>query len=123
MASNYKAICEENQRRYGTDIGRIGPMLLADRYDDRTHFIFELLQNAEDALGRRDDSTGPRKVTFELAPTRLSVSHFGMPVAASSATSLPSSVPTNTLPFHTAAPRLTTSQHARLPHSPGTLAA
>lgn len=61
MASNYEAICEENQRRYGTDIGRIGPMLLADRYDDRTHFIFELLQNAEDALGRRGDSTGPRK--------------------------------------------------------------
>jgi hypothetical protein len=23
-------------------------MLLADRYDDRTHFIFELLQNAVD---------------------------------------------------------------------------
>lgn len=79
MASNYKAICEENQRRYGTDIGRIGPMLLADRYDDRTHFIFELLQNAEDALGRRGDSTGSREVTFELSPTRLSLSHFGRP--------------------------------------------
>ncbi len=39
--------------RYGTDIGRIGPMLLVDRYDDRTHFIFELLQNVEDALARR----------------------------------------------------------------------
>ena len=43
MASDYEAICKENRRRYGTDIGRIGPMLLADRYDDRTHFIFELL--------------------------------------------------------------------------------
>lgn len=79
MGSNYEAICEENQRRYGTDIGRIGPMLLADRYDDRTHFIFELLQNAEDALGRRSDSTGPRKVTFELTPARLALSHFGRP--------------------------------------------
>lgn len=79
VASNYEAICEENQRRYGTDIGRIGPMLLADRYDDRTHFIFELLQNAEDALSRRGDAPGPRKVTFELAPTRLSLSHFGRP--------------------------------------------
>lgn len=77
VGSNYEAICEENQRRYGTDIGRIGPMLLADRYDDRTHFIFELLQNAEDALGRRGDSTGPRKVTFELTPARLALSHFG----------------------------------------------
>lgn len=79
MASNYEAISDENRRRYGTDIGRIGPMLLADRYDDRTHFIFELLQNAEDALGRRGDSAGPRKVTFELTSTRLMLSHFGRP--------------------------------------------
>ena len=34
----------DNERRYGTDIGRIGPMLLAYRYDDRTYFIFELLE-------------------------------------------------------------------------------
>jgi len=31
MASNYAAIRAENERRYGTDIGRIGLMLLADR--------------------------------------------------------------------------------------------
>ena len=49
MTCDYQAIRRDNERRYGTDIGRIGPMLLADRYDDRTHFIFELLQNAEDA--------------------------------------------------------------------------
>ncbi|MDD3326575.1 MAG: DUF3883 domain-containing protein [Zoogloea sp.] len=79
MASNYEAISDENRRRYGTDIGRIGPMLLADRYDDRTHFIFELLQNAEDALGRRTDPSGPRKVTFDLTSTHLSLSHFGRP--------------------------------------------
>ena len=79
MASNYEAISDENRRRYGTDIARIGPMLLADRYDDRTHFIFELLQNAEDALGRRGEWHGPRKVTFELTPTRLVLSHFGRP--------------------------------------------
>jgi hypothetical protein len=72
-------ICEENRRRYGTDIGRIGPMLLADRYDDRTHFIFELLQNAEDALSRRGAWNGPRRVTFELTETALTISHFGKP--------------------------------------------
>jgi hypothetical protein len=77
--SNYDAIGDENRRRYGTDIGRIGPMLLADRYDDRTHFIFELLQNAEDAIGRRGDTAGPRKVTFALTPGRLTLSHFGKP--------------------------------------------
>jgi len=79
VASSYDEISDENRQRYGTDIGRIGPMLLADRYDDRTHFIFELLQNAEDAIGRRADASGPRKVTFELAPTHLLLSHFGRP--------------------------------------------
>src|SRR3989442_3399858 len=79
MASDYEAIRAVNERRYGTDIGRIGPMLLADRYDDRTHFIFELLQNAEDALSRRGAWNGFRRVTFDLTPTRLALSHFGRP--------------------------------------------
>lgn len=79
MASDYQAIRLENQRRYGTDIGRIGPMLLADRYDDRTHFIFELLQNAEDALARRDGWQGSRAVSFHLTEKALRVSHFGLP--------------------------------------------
>lgn len=79
MASNYNAIRADNERRYGSDIGRIGPMLLADRYDDRTHFIFELLQNAEDALARRPDWRGQRSVRFHLTHDKLSVSHFGKP--------------------------------------------
>jgi hypothetical protein len=54
-------------------------MLLADRYDDRTHFIYELLQNAEDALARRNNWTGARSVTFHLANSTLRVSHFGVP--------------------------------------------
>lgn len=54
--SNYAAIGDENRARYGIDIGRIGPELLADRYDDRAHFILELLQNVEDALGRPGDA-------------------------------------------------------------------
>jgi hypothetical protein len=33
MACDYSAIRRDNERRYGTDIGRIGPMLLADRYE------------------------------------------------------------------------------------------
>jgi hypothetical protein len=79
MASDYNAIRADNERRYGTDIGRIGPMLLADRYDDRTHFIFELLQNAEDALARRGQWQGARAVSFQLTETQLRVSHFGQP--------------------------------------------
>ncbi len=79
MSSDYPAIRRDNERRYGTDIGRIGPMLLADCYDDRTHFIFELLQNAEDALARRGQWQGARGVSFHLTDTHLRVSHFGQP--------------------------------------------
>jgi len=79
MASNYEVIRAENERRYGTDIGRIGPMLLANRYDDRTHFIHELLQNAEDALVRRGEWNGKRSVRFQLDPDVLRVSHSGKP--------------------------------------------
>ncbi len=79
MGSDYAAIKAENERRYGTDIGRIGPMLLSDRYDDRTHFIYELLQNAEDALSRRSHGEGQRSVEFMLSQNELRVSHFGAP--------------------------------------------
>lgn len=79
MASDYEAIRCDNRLRYGTDIGRIGPMLLSDRYDDRTHFISELLQNAEDALARRTGLSGPRAVQFTLADGILRVSHYGKP--------------------------------------------
>jgi hypothetical protein len=54
-------------------------MLLADRYDDRTHFIYELLQNAEDALRRRKGWDGSRAVRFSLMADELRLSHFGEP--------------------------------------------
>lgn len=79
MASNYEAICEENRQRYGTEGAQKSGGLAAGLYDDRTHFIFELLQNAEDALGRRGDCHEPRKVAFALTPTHLRLSHFGKP--------------------------------------------
>ena len=79
MPTNYAAIRADNERRYGTDIGRIGPILLANRYDDRNHFIFELLQNAEDALAKYERWEGKREVEFSLSPDALSVTHFGKP--------------------------------------------
>ena len=79
MASDYDTIRRENERRYGTDIDRVGRMLLANLYSDRTHFIYELLQNAEDALARRRNWRGSRAVSFELGPNSLRVSHFGIP--------------------------------------------
>jgi hypothetical protein len=80
MKIAYEQIRSENEKRYGTDIGRIGPLLLANRYDDQTHFIFELLQNAEDAIRRRGPTwNGPRRVTFRLTPSALELSHYGLP--------------------------------------------
>ncbi len=79
MASNYEAICEENRESYGTKGAQKSGKLAAGLYDDRTHFIFELLQNAEDALGRRGEWHGSRKVVFTLCPTHLTLSHFGKP--------------------------------------------
>lgn len=79
MASNYEEICKENRESYGTKGAQKSGKLAAGLYDDRTHFIFELLQNAEDALGRRGNWHGPRKVAFTLSAGRLSLSHFGKP--------------------------------------------
>ena len=80
MASDYDAIRRKNERRYGTDIGRIGKLLFTDTYADRTHFIFELLQNAEDAIGGREDGWGgSQAVSFHLTREQLRVSHFGRP--------------------------------------------
>ncbi|WP_315754811.1 MULTISPECIES: DUF3883 domain-containing protein [unclassified Bradyrhizobium] len=80
MTVDYNSLKQENVIRYGTDIGRIGQMLLANRYDKRTHFIYELLQNAEDALRRRPpDWDGRRNVTFDLTANQLVVTHYGRP--------------------------------------------
>lgn len=79
MPSNYDAIRRENERKYGADIQRIGGMLLADRYDDRTHFIYEVLQNTEDALKKRGDAEGSSTINFALAEDSLTISHYGKP--------------------------------------------
>ena len=80
MATNYEAIRQDNLRRYGTDVTEYGRLFFQDTYADRTHFIFELLQNAEDALKRRGaDWKGSRAVSFDLSENQLRVSHFGSP--------------------------------------------
>lgn len=79
MSSNYELICDENRESYGTKGAQKSGKLAAGLYDDRTHFIFELLQNAEDALGRRGQWQGQRQVAFTLNQARLTISHFGKP--------------------------------------------
>jgi hypothetical protein len=79
MRTNYKSIADENLVAYGTQIDRIGELLLAKRYSDRTHFVFELLQNAEDALSwRAKTSSLPRSVRFDLRSDHLDFSHYGL---------------------------------------------
>jgi len=76
---DYETLARKNARRYGTEWPRIGGMLLADRYAERTHFIYELLQNAEDALRKRSGWDGRRSIKFDLSETCLRISHFGKP--------------------------------------------
>ena len=67
MASDYEKIRNENIEEYGKGTRHLS--FLGKLYTDRTHFIFELLQNAEDA--------GATRILFRLFDDRLEVSHDG----------------------------------------------
>ena len=81
-ASDYKQICLDNIRRRGDEFDDIGRLISEQLYSDRSHFVFELLQNAEDALERRfrlhSNKNTCRKVRFRLFQNRLEFSHFGV---------------------------------------------
>ena len=66
----YKTISEENRIKYGTESERILRIII-NQYSDRTHFIYEILQNAEDA--------GATHVKFHLERERLVIYHNGRP--------------------------------------------
>ncbi len=72
MPTDYDEIRVENISRYGWDTAVLE--LLGQLYSDRAHFIFELIQNAEDA--------GATELTFELFGDRLEVRHDGRPFTA-----------------------------------------
>lgn len=74
MGTNYKEIAAENIKKYGTDIGKYGPVLLTGLYSDRTHFIYEIIQNAEDAGARIGKNV---QITFNLFKDRLEIRHNG----------------------------------------------
>ncbi len=67
MPADYEKIRDENIARYGWDTAVLD--LLGQLYSERTHFIFELIQNAEDA--------GATELAFELRPDRLELRHDG----------------------------------------------
>ena len=69
MPADYQNIRQENIARYGWDTAVLD--LLGQLYSERTHFIFELIQNAEDA--------GATELAFELFEDRLELRHDGRP--------------------------------------------
>jgi len=83
MPSEYVQITRDNIRRRGEEFDDIGRLISEQMYSDRSHFIYELLQNAEDALRRRhyDDpqNTLPNNIRFTLFEDRLEFRHFGKP--------------------------------------------
>jgi hypothetical protein len=72
VPTDYDEIRTENISRYGWDTAVLE--LLGQLYSERAHFIFELIQNAEDA--------GATELTFELFDDRLEVRHDGRPFTA-----------------------------------------
>lgn len=83
MPIDYKQICLDNIRRRGEEFDDIGRLISEQLYSDRSHFVYELLQNAEDALERRfrlyPNDNYPCKVQFRLFQDRMEFRHFGAP--------------------------------------------
>lgn len=83
MPSDYRKICEDNIRRRGEEFDDIGRLISEQLYSDKSHFVYELIQNAEDALERRfkenHNVDSSRAVQFRLFPNRLEFRHFGAP--------------------------------------------
>ena len=77
MPSNYKEIREKNIEEYGKGSRHLSHF--ADIYPTRTHFIYELLQNTEDALSRRKLGSPEGYVRFDFKIDRLEVRHNGAP--------------------------------------------
>ena len=73
MPADYDAIRAGNIARYGTDTAVLA--LLGQLYSDRAQFLYELIQNAEDA--------GATWLDFALSEDRLEVSHNGHPFTES----------------------------------------
>ena len=83
MPSDYGKIRSDNIRRRGEEFDDIGRLISEQLYSDRSHFIYELLQNAEDALDRRfrqnPEDNSCCAVRFRLFRNRLEFRHFGIP--------------------------------------------
>lgn len=81
MTSNYEEITRQNVFDRGEKFDDIGAFLSEQFYSDQTHFVYELLQNAQDALKRRmtlsDKNSPNRSIEFNLTNNALELRHFG----------------------------------------------
>lgn len=77
MSTNYDQIRQRNIEEYGKGTKHLS--YFSDIYSTRTHFLYEVLQNAEDALSRRSQNTPCGYVEFKLFNDRLEVRHNGEP--------------------------------------------
>lgn len=66
----YQKISDDNRTKYGTEFEKVLKIII-NQYSDRTHFIYEILQNAEDA--------GATHIRFRLEGERLQIYHNGRP--------------------------------------------
>jgi len=66
----YERISESNIKKYGTENKKVLSIII-NQYSDRTHFIYEILQNAEDA--------GASEIKFHLTKNTLEIYHDGRP--------------------------------------------
>lgn len=64
----FQQISNDNRIKYGTEAERVLKIII-NQYSDRTHFIYEILQNAEDA--------GATHIKFRLEKDKLLVFHNG----------------------------------------------
>jgi len=78
VTTDYESLRTANRARYGWDTAHIE--LLGSLYSERTHFIFELIQNAEDAAATT--------LAFDLRDDRLEVRHDGRPFTTDDVTSI-----------------------------------
>ena len=69
MPSDYNAITKHNERQLGQDTASRKTQI--SMYSDSTHFVFELLQNADDY--------GATEVFFKLSENKLLIEHDGEP--------------------------------------------
>jgi hypothetical protein len=69
ISTDYRAISAYNEEMLGKD--RASRMSQVSMYADTAHFVFEILQNADDA--------GATEVVFEVSDERLIIEHNGNP--------------------------------------------